>query len=166
MKLLNQFFLLLFIVSCAPTPGDKSFVPKNRKEEIQHIINVAPKWFKNIPKSNNKLFAVGTAKSTDYQTSIRKATLIAKADLADRVAGKNFFPRIDLSDNYEDENEISQILLEKLENYVKQKLTVESRSERKLQNQINKVVIEGFRVEEQLTVPQGNYFRSFILLKK
>ena len=140
----------MFIVSCAPTPGDKSFVPKNRKEEIQHIINVAPKWFKNIPKSNNKFFAVGTAKSTDYQTSIRKATLIAKADLADRVAGK-------ISDSEKFSN---------LENYVKQKLTVESRSERKLQNQINKVVIEGFRVEEQLTVPQGNYFRSFILLKK
>ena len=53
-----------------------------------------------------------------------------------------------------------------LENYVKQKLIVENRSERKLQNQIDKVVIEDFRVEEQLTVPQGNYFRSFILLKK
>ena len=150
MKFFNYFFLLLFIVSCAPTPGDKTFVPKNRKEEIQHIISVAPKWFKNIPKSNNKLFAVGTAKSTDYQTSIRKATLIAKADLADRVSGK-------ISDSEKFSN---------LENYVKQKLTVESRSERKLQNQISKVVIEGFRVEEQLTVPQGNYFRSFILLKK
>ena len=43
MKFFNYFFLLLFIVSCAPTPGDKTFVPKNRKEEIQHIINVAPK---------------------------------------------------------------------------------------------------------------------------
>ena len=96
------------------------------------------------------MFAVGTAKSTDYQTSIRKATLVAKADLADRVSGK-------ISDSEKFSN---------LENYVKQKLVVESRSERKLQNQINKVVIEGFRVEEQLTVPQGNYFRSFILLKK
>ncbi len=150
MKLLNYFFLLLLFTSCAPTPGDKTFVPKNRKEEIQHIINVAPKWFKNIPKSSNKMFAVGTAKSTDYQTSIRKATLVAKADLADRVSGK-------ISDNEKFSN---------LENYVKQKLVVESRSERKLQNQINKVVIEGFRVEEQLTIPQGNYFRSFILLKK
>ena len=150
MRLLNYFFLLLLFTSCAPTPGDKTFVPKNRKEEIQHIINVAPKWFKNIPKSNNKMFAVGTAKSTDYQTSIRKATLIAKADLADRVAG-----------NISDSEKFSN-----LENYVKQKLVVENRSERKLQNQISKVVIEGFRVEEQLTVPQGNYFRSFILLKK
>ena len=132
------------------TARKKEDLTKNRKEEIQHIINVAPKWFKNIPKSNNKLFAVGTAKSTDYQTSIRKATLVAKADLADRVAGK-------ISDSEKFSN---------LENYVKQKLVVESRSERKLQNQISKVVIEGFRVEEQLTVPQGNYFRSFILLKK
>ena len=76
---------------------------------------ITPKWFKKIPKSNNNLFAVGTAKSTDYQTSIRKATLIAKADLADRVAGK-------ISDNEKFSN---------LENYVKQKLVVENRSERK-----------------------------------
>jgi len=150
MRLFKYFCLFLFITSCAPTPGDKTFVPKNRKEEIQHIINVAPKWFKQIPKSNKNLFAVGTAKSNDYQTSIRKATLIAKADLADRVAGK-------ISDSEKFSN---------LENYVKQKLIVETRSERKLQNQIDKVVIEDFRVEEQLTVPQGNYFRSFILLKK
>jgi len=53
-----------------------------------------------------------------------------------------------------------------MENYVKQKLVVENRSERKLQNQISKVVIEGFRVEEQLTIPQGNNFRTFVLLKK
>ena len=150
MKLFNYLFLILFVTSCAPTPGDKTFVPKNRKEEIQHIINVSPKWFKKIPKSNKNIFAVGTAKSTDYQTSIRKATLIAKADLADRVAGK-------ISDSEQFSN---------LENYVKEKLIVESRSERKLKNQISKVVIEGFRVEEQLTIPQGNNFRTFILLKK
>ena len=150
MRILNYFFLILFVTSCAPTPGDKTFVPKNRKEEIQHIINVAPKWFKKIPKSNKNIFAVGTAKSTDYQTSIRKATLIAKADLADRVAGK-------ISDSEQFSN---------LENYVKEKLIVESRSERKLENKISKVVIEGFRVEEQLTIPQGNNFRTFILLKK
>ena len=150
MKFFNYILLSVFIFSCAPSPGDKTFVPKNRTEEIQHIINVAPKWFKKIPKSNKNIFAVGTAKSTDYQTSIRKATLIAKADLADRVAGK-------ISDSEKFSN---------LENYVKQKLIVETRSERKLQNQIDKVVIEDFRVEEQLTVPQGNYFRSFILLKK
>tara|TARA_B100000963_G_scaffold306305_1_gene280898 strand:- start:1454 stop:1906 length:453 start_codon:yes stop_codon:yes gene_type:complete len=150
MRFLNLFFLIIFVVSCAPTPGDKTFVPKNRKEEIQHIINVSPKWFKKIPKSNKSLFAVGTAKSVDYQTSIRKATLIAKADLADRVAGK-------VSDSQKFSN---------LENYVKEKLIIESRSERKLQNQINSVVIEGFVVSEQFTIPQGNYFRTFILLKK
>ena len=43
MKLFNYLFLILFVTSCAPTPGDKTFVPKNRKEEIQHIINVCAK---------------------------------------------------------------------------------------------------------------------------
>tara|TARA_B100000575_G_C23084404_1_gene624892 strand:- start:106 stop:558 length:453 start_codon:yes stop_codon:yes gene_type:complete len=150
MKFFRYLFLLLFVLSCAPTPGDKTFIPKNRKEEIQHVINVSPKWFKKIPKSNKNLFAVGTAKSTDYQTSIRKATLVAKADLADRVAGK-------ITDSEKFSN---------IENYVKEKLIIENRSERKLQNQIDKVVIKGFSVAEQLTIPQGNYFRTFILLKK
>ena len=150
MRYLKYFFLLLFVLSCAPTPGDKTFIPKNRKEEIQHIINVSPKWFKKIPKSNKNLFAVGTAKSTDYQTSIRKATLIAKADLADRVAGK-------ITDSEKFSN---------IENYVKEKLTIENRSERKLQNQIDQVTIDGFSVTEQVTIPQGNYFRTFILIKK
>ncbi len=150
MRYLKYFFLLLFVLSCAPTPGDKTFIPKNRKEEIQHIINVSPKWFKKIPKSNKNLFAVGTAKSTDYQTSIRKATLIAKADLADRVAGK-------ITDSEKFSN---------IENYVKEKLIIENRSERKLQNQIDQVTIDGYSVTEQVTIPQGNYFRTFILLKK
>ena len=150
MKFFNYILLSVFIFSCAPSPGDKTFVPKNRTEEIQHIINVAPKWFKKIPKSNKNIFAVGTAKSTDYQTSIRKATLIAKADLADRVAGK-------ITDSEKFSN---------IENYVKEKLIIENRSERKLQNQIDQVTIDGYSVTEQVTIPQGNYFRTFILLKK
>lgn len=142
--------LTILIFSCAPKPGDKSFVPKNRTEEIQHIINVAPKWFKKIPKSNRNTFSVGTAKSADFQTSIRKATLIAKADLADKVEGK-------VSDNEKFFN---------LETYLKEKLVIETKSERNLQNQIDNVVIQGYEVEKQLTIPQGNYFRTFILLKK
>lgn len=149
-NIITLSLLALFVFSCTPKPGDKSFVPKNRSEEIQHIINVAPKWFRQIPKSNKNTFAVGTAKSSDYQTSIRKATLIAKAELADRVDGK-------ISDKEKFFN---------LETYLKEKLVVETKSERSLQNQIDNVVIQGYAVDKQLTIAQGNYFRTFILLKK
>ena len=144
-------YITVLLYACAPKPGDDDFAPTTKKEEINHIIAIAPDWFKKPPKSTNYIFyATATAKSDDYQTSIKKATLIAKAELADKISGKI----------------TAEESRKKIEKIVEGKIESASEFDINIVGQIDQQTIEGYNQEEILTISEGALFRTFILLKK
>ena len=74
-------------VSCAAVPGDPSFIPEKSYPKIMHITKITPDWFKKPLTSESAIYATATAVSEDYQMSVKKATLYAKAELADKIKG-------------------------------------------------------------------------------
>ena len=138
-----------FLVSCATVPGDSDFIPENRHQAVQHIIQISPDWFKKPLISESAIYAAATAVSKDYQMSIKKATLYAKVELADKISG----------------NITAEGSTMSMEKYVGGKLITASGIELNTQNVVD-MEIKDYEVSEVLTIPEGNLFRTFILLKK
>ena len=138
-----------FLVSCATVPGDSDFIPENRHQAIKHIIEIAPDWFKKPLISESAIYATATAVSKDYQMSIKKATLYAKVELADKISGN-----ITVED--------TTMTMEK---YIGGKLITASEIESNARNVVD-MEIQDYKVSEVLTIPEGNLYRTFILLKK
>ena len=150
----NFFCFLLFtaiLYSCAAKPGDDDFVPSTTKEAIAHNIAIAPDWFTEAPESTTLVFyAAATAVSEDYQTSIKKATLIAKAELADKISG----------------NITTKEFRKKIEKIEAGEIQSAEEFESTIVGKVNEQTIKGYNQEEILTIPEGALFRTFILLKK
>ena len=138
-----------FLVSCATVPGDSDFIPENRHQAIEHIIKIAPDWFKKPLTSESAIYATATAVSKDYQMSIKKATLYAKVELADKISG----------------NITAEDTTMSMEKYVRGKLITASEIESNARNVVD-MEIQDYKVSEVLTIPEGNLYRTFILLKK
>ena len=138
-----------FLVSCATVPGDSDFIPENRHQAIEHIIKISPDWFKKPLTSESAIYATATAVSKDYQMSIKKATLYAKVELADKISG----------------NITAEDTTMSMEKYVGEKLITASGIELNARNVVD-MEIKDYEVSEVLTIPEGNLYRTFILLKK
>tara|TARA_Y100000996_G_C22545537_1_gene651643 strand:+ start:1854 stop:2312 length:459 start_codon:yes stop_codon:yes gene_type:complete len=149
MKNIIALIISSFLVSCAAVPGDSSFIPENRHQEIIHITKIAPDWFKKPLTSESAIYATATAVSEDYQMSVKKATLYAKAELADKIKGN--IKTVDRTMS--------------VEKYVEGKLITSSEIESKAQNVVD-IEIKGYEVSEVLTIPEGNLYRTFILITK
>ena len=81
--------------------------------------------------------------------SIKKATLYAKVELADKISG----------------NIVAEDTTMSIEKYVGEKLTTASEIESNAHNVVN-MEIHDYEVSEVLTIPEGNLYRTFILIKK
>ena len=114
-----------------------------------HITKIAPDWFKKPLTSESVIYATATAVSEDYQMSVKKATLYAKAELADKIKGniKTY------------ERTISE------EKYIENKLVSSSEFESQAKNMVD-IEIKGYEVSEVLTVPEGDLYRTFIMITK
>jgi len=86
--------LALTLANCA----DKTYkVKQEAKVEDGRILNEVPQWFidaqidRGLIKdrdADNFIYAVGQGESPDLQLAIEKATMIAKANLADQLEGE------------------------------------------------------------------------------
>ena len=149
MKNIILVIISSFLVSCATVPGDSDFIPENRHQAIEHIIKISPDWFKKPLTSESAIYATATAVSKDYQMSIKMATLYAKVELADKISG----------------NIVAEDTTMSMEKYVGEKLTTASEIESNARNVVN-MEIQDYKVSEVLTIPEGNLYRTFILIKK
>lgn len=68
----------LLVSSCSP-----SYFSTRSAKEIQRI--EPPEWFRNIPVSQDTLYATGTALSQDFQFSLDIAEMNATANLAESI---------------------------------------------------------------------------------
>ena len=149
MKNIIALIISSVLVSCVAGPGDPSFIPENSHQKIMHITKIAPDWFKKPLTSESVIYATATAVSEDYQMSVKKATLYAKAELADKIKGniKTY------------ERTISE------EKYIENKLVSSSEFESQAKNMVD-IEIKGYEVSEVLTVPEGDLYRTFIMITK
>ena len=150
MKYFITFLAFAFLLfSCTPKPGNVNYKPSNKQEEILHVIEVAPNWFKELPEEEKFIYSSATAVSKDYQLSIKKATLIAKVELANRLGG----------------TVKSEESFQSVESYIEDKLTISKNFNLSLSSSINEKLIEGYKIEKTLTVKEGEDFRTFVLIK-
>ena len=79
-------FLVLFaglMMAQCSTYSMKSDMSKNG------VINKTPKWYVNYPHTTKKTYQeAASAVSPDLELAVKKATLLAKAKLADRINGE------------------------------------------------------------------------------
>ena len=89
--------LSLFLVACGSTHTIKQEATFNSDDTVKQVLNEVPQWYidSEVKKglitnrdADQFIYGVGTSVSPDLQLAINKATMVAKADLADQINGE------------------------------------------------------------------------------
>ena len=142
------------LIGCVITVTGCSSVPQTEKpQKISHVQTNQemriPNWYSNMPKSEGKIYSVGTAVATDLQMSNDIAILNAKTNLADRVNSKlnsqtkSFTAEVGSSNSLIGRQEI----------------------EKAVKNTIVDVDVAGYSVHKIETLMVGTTFRTFVMLE-
>ena len=121
-----------------------------RTEQVENQIDDMPKWYTNIPKEDDAVYAVGTAVTPDLQLAVDIAVLSAKTTLADRVDSrirsqlKTFKSKLGSTDF--DSN-------------------VAVEFEQVTRNLIADADVAGYTIKENVIVQNGTQYRSYVLLE-
>jgi len=148
MKHLTKVFLVLFLglmVTNCSTYKIKSDMSKNG------VVNKTPKWYVNYPHTTKKAYQeAASAVSPDLELAVKKATLLAKAKLADRINGE-MNNRTTINKNEAGTNE---------------DLTVTSGSQDVVVNVIESTLARGYEVTKQeVFVTKTKSYRVYIMLE-
>ncbi|MCH1416199.1 MAG: hypothetical protein L7V30_01630 [Gammaproteobacteria bacterium] len=121
-----------------------------RTAQVEEQIDSMPKWYTNIPKEEDAVYAVGTAKTPDLQLAVDIAVLAAKTTLADRVDSrirsqlKTFKAKLGTTDF--DSN-------------------VAEEFEQVTRNLIADADVAGYTIKENVIVQNGTQYRAYVLLE-
>jgi hypothetical protein len=135
----------LFVTACASTPAP---APKVAEPNFTSnaVVSKIPAWFLKQPESTaTTIYVVGTSKSADLSMVEHKAVIDAQSKLAYKLAGE-----VDsMAKDYKREagEEFSQ--------------TTEQATRRTATG----VKVAGYTIVDRVLYPEGNGFRSYILLK-
>lgn len=153
MKRLALIPLVAAVAACDKTPPETAMSKQMfeyQSQQVEKQIDEMPKWFTNIPKEDDAVYAVGTAVTPDLQMSVDIAVLSAKTTLADRV----------------DSRIRSQLKL------FKTKLgatdfdsRVQNNFEQVTRNLIADADVAGYTVKENKIVQNGTQYRAYVLLE-
>ena len=89
--------LSLFLVACGSTHTIKQEATFNSDDSVKQVLNEVPQWYidAEVKKglitnrdADQFIYGGGTSVSPDLQLAINKATMVAKADLADQINGE------------------------------------------------------------------------------
>ena len=89
--------LSLFLVACGSTHTIKQEATFNSDDSVKQVLNEVPQWYLDAEvkkglitnrDADQFIYGVGTSVSPDLQLAINKATMVAKADLADQINGE------------------------------------------------------------------------------
>ena len=89
--------LSLFLVACGSTHTIKQEATFNSDDSVKQVLNEVPQWYIDAEvkkglitnrEADQFIYGVGTSVSPDLQLAINKATMVAKADLADQINGE------------------------------------------------------------------------------
>ena len=148
MKNLSKLFLILFagiLVAQCSTYSMKSDMSKNG------VIDKTPKWYVKYPHTTKKHYQeAASAVSPDLELAVKKATLLAKAKLADRINGEM--------------NNRSTI--KKDEAGTNESMTVTGQAQDIVVNVINDTLVRHYEVDKQVIYTTKNKsYRVYIMFK-
>ena len=148
MKNISKLFLVLFaglLVAQCSTYSMKSDMSKNG------VINKTPKWYVNYPHTTKKAYQeAASAVSPDLELAVKKATLLAKAKLADRINGE-MNNRSTISKNEAGTNE---------------SMTVTAQSQDIVVNVINDTLVTHYQVTNQVIYTTKNKsYRVYVMVE-
>jgi len=148
MKNISKLFLILFaglLVAQCSTYSMKSDMTKNG------VINKTPKWYVKYPHTTKKVYQeAASAVSPDLELAVKKATLLAKAKLADRINGEM--------------NNRSTI--KKDEAGTNESMTVTAGAQDIIVNVINDTLVRHYEVDRQVIYTTKNKsYRVYVMVK-
>ena len=148
MKHINKIFLILFaglLVAQCSTYSMKSDMTKNG------VINKTPKWYVKYPHTTKKHYQeAASAVSPDLELAVKKATLLAKAKLADRISGE-MNNRSTINKNEAGTNE---------------SMTVTGQAQDIIVNVINDTLVRHYEVDKQVIYTTKNKsYRVYVMVK-
>lgn len=148
MKNINKLFLILFaglLVAQCSTYKMKSDMTKNG------VIDKTPKWYVKYPHTTRKHYQeAASAVSPDLELAVKKATLLAKAKLADRINGEM--------------NNRSTI--KKDEAGTNESMTVTGQAQDIIVNVINDTLVRHYEVDKQVIYTTKNKsYRVYVMVK-
>jgi len=144
----SKLFLILFaglLVAQCSTYSMKSDMSKNG------VINKTPKWYVKYPHTTKKHYQeAASAVSPDLELAVKKATLLAKAKLADRLNGEM--------------NNRSTI--KKDEAGTNESMTVTAGAQDIIVNIINDTLVTHYEVDKQVIYTTKNKsYRVYVMVK-
>ena len=148
MKNISKIFLILFaglLVAQCSTYKMKSDMTKNG------VIDKTPKWYVKYPHTTRKHYQeAASAVSPDLELAVKKATLLAKAKLADRINGEM--------------NNRSTI--KKDEAGTNESMTVTGQAQDIIVNMINDTLVRHYEVDRQVIYTTKNKsYRVYVMVK-
>ena len=134
----------VFLAQCS-TYSMKSDMSKNG------VINKTPKWYVKYPHTTKKTYQeAASAVSPDLELAVKKATLLAKAKLADRINGEM--------------NNRSTI--KKDEAGTNESMTVTGQAQDVIVNVINDTLVTHYEVDKQVIYTTKNKsYRVYVMVK-
>jgi hypothetical protein len=147
MKNIQRTFLVLvagLLMAQCSTYSMKSDMSKNG------VINKTPKWYVNYPHTTKKTYQeAASAVSPDLELAVKKATLLAKAKLADRINGE-MNNRSTINKNEAGTNE---------------SMTVTAQSQDIVVNVINDTLVTHYQVTKQVIYTTKNKsYRVYVMV--
>lgn len=140
-----MMILAMIVASCSST-----YQVKQESSGNNEMLEEVPKWFVMKPTSDNFLYGAGVATSPDLNLAIKKANLIAKAEIADVINGEM--------------NERATYFSTEV-GRDKNKRTVQE-FDRTIVNVISKTAVTGYEVAEQdIYTTAYDEYRVYLLLK-
>lgn len=148
MKNISKIFLILFaglLVAQCSTYKMKSDMTKNG------VIDKTPKWYVKYPHTTRKHYQeAASAVSPDLELAVKKATLLAKAKLADRINGEMN----------------NRTTIKKDEAGTNESMTVTGQSQDIIVNMINDTLVRHYEVDKQVIYTTKNKsYRVYIMVK-
>tara|TARA_S200000501_G_scaffold221242_1_gene207566 strand:+ start:525 stop:998 length:474 start_codon:yes stop_codon:yes gene_type:complete len=149
MKYLSKLILILaagvLLANCSGTYKVKKDLNKTG------VIKQTPKWYVKYDRETIlKYQESGTAVSPDMELAVKKAILLAKAKMLDRVNGEMN----------------NQTIIEKTETGDNENLTVTAGSKDIINNKVENMIAEGYLVtKSEIFITKNKSYRAYVLIE-
>lgn len=146
-KLIFAVAVASILSACSTTDNFDKRADEERKREyvaVERAVDKAPKWMTELPKSNNAVYANGSAVSRDFSMADMKARLIAFSSICMAAGGevdKN--AKVFMTDTESSSTE---------------------RSEVAIRGMCRGVDVSGSEVVETVRIPENGRFRTYVLM--
>ena len=149
MKYLSKL-ILIFIVGVLLAQCSGSYKIKSDMNKTG-AVKTTPKWYVKYDRETMfKYQESGTSVSPDMELAMKKAFLLAKAKLLDRVVGEMN----------------NQTIITKTETGENESLTVEAGSKDIINNKIENMIAEGYLVtKSELFMTKDKSYRAYVLIE-